>query len=102
MDMKPKSTHGAPPGSNRGGGRKKSKDALKPWAGLIYERQHPASNAKVRAALEIIDPVVNALGNPHFSSAEVFEALKEVPMNGSLQALLNIIPDLERVGKENY
>jgi hypothetical protein len=42
------------------------------------------------------------LGSPHFSSAEVLEALKDVPMNGSLQALLNILPDLEQVAKQNY
>ena len=51
---------------------------------------------------ELTESITNALGNPNFDSNQVFEALKEVKQNGSLNALLNILPELEKFAKENY
>ncbi len=100
---------GAPPGSNNGGGRKKSARELVRVLRQVYADQLPASGEKIRAALELLETVTNALGNPHFNSAEVFDALKDVApngsltnLNGSIKALLNILPDLEKVGKKQY
>ena len=50
----------------------------------------------------ITETLTNALGNPNFSSDQVFEALKEVNGNGSTTALLNILPELEEFAKKNY
>ena len=50
----------------------------------------------------ITEALTNALGNPHFSSDKVFEALKGAEQNGSINALLNILPELEKFAKENY
>ena len=51
---------------------------------------------------DTLEAIINAIGNPNFSSAAVFEALKNVEQNGSTNALLNILPDLEKFAKEKY
>jgi hypothetical protein len=56
----------------------------------------------LRDALDLQEAIINALGNPHFNSAEVFDALKEVALNGSIEALLNILPQLEAAAKKKY
>jgi len=50
----------------------------------------------------IKDQIINALGSPNFNSDEVFEALENIPKNGSIIALLAILPDLETFAKKNY
>lgn len=93
---------GAPPGSNNGGGRKKSARELVRVLRQVYADQLPASGEKIRDALELLETVTNAIGNPNFNSAEVFDALKDVAPNGSINALLNILPQLEAAGKREY
>ena len=50
----------------------------------------------------ISETVINAFGNPNFNSEEVFEALKDQPQNGSTTALLNVLPELEKLAKKHY
>ena len=50
----------------------------------------------------ITETVINALGNPNFNSEKVFEALKDAPQNGSTTALLNVLPELEKLAKQHY
>lgn len=50
----------------------------------------------------ISETVINALGNPNFDSNKVFEALKSIEHNGSTLALLNVLPELEKLAKEHY
>lgn len=50
----------------------------------------------------ITETLTTALGNPNFSSDKVFEALKGVEQNGSTNALLNILPELEKFAKQEY
>lgn len=50
----------------------------------------------------ITETVINALGNPNFNSEKVFEALKDAPQNGSTTALLNVLPELEKLAKKHY
>lgn len=102
MTNTPTRRPGAPPGSNNGGGRKKSPRELVRVLRQVYADQLPASGEKIRDALDLLETVTNALGNPHFNSAEVFDAMKDVRSNGSLNALLNILPELEAAGKKQY
>lgn len=95
---------GAPPGSNNGGGRKPSPIPLENWSGKLQKpadgKRYP--NRKVRLAIDTLEKLTNAIGSPHFSADAVLVALKDVDPNGSLLALLNILPDLEKAAKENY
>ena len=51
---------------------------------------------------QITETVINALGNPNFDSEKVFEAFKDAPQNGSTMALLNVLPELEKLAKQHY
>jgi hypothetical protein len=51
---------------------------------------------------QITESVINALGNPNFDSEKVFEAFKYAPKNSSTMALLNVLPDLEKLAKLHY
>lgn len=51
---------------------------------------------------QLTETITNALGNPNFSADKVFEALKGVEHNGSMNALLNILPELEKFARQNY
>jgi len=50
---------------------------------------------------DLVDIVVNAFGNQHFNSSEVLEALKGRE-GGSITAIVNALPDIERLAKELY
>lgn len=50
----------------------------------------------------ISEVVINAFGNQGFSSAAVFDALKDAPSNSSTAALLSVLTQLEEYGKEHY
>lgn len=58
----------------------------------------------------LIDHLVNAFGNPHFSAEEVIEALHDTinrmqekkKNTGSLLALINILPEIEQECKSRY
>jgi hypothetical protein len=91
-------------GSNGGGGRRKSERPINPtpYGGRLYVDQGSPSAQVLRDALDLQEAIINALGNPHFNSAEVFDALKEVALNGSIEALLNILPQLEAAAKKKY
>ena len=95
---------GNPKGSNNGGGKRKSTREIntKPYGGRLYIDQGSPPAQQVRDALDLQDVIANALGSSHFNSAEVFDALKDVPLNGSLNALLNILPQLEAEGNKQY
>jgi hypothetical protein len=92
---------GSLPGENNGGGRKKSAVELVPFNRDIYKGQAVSSH-QLRQTLTIGERIVDALGSPHFDSEQIFVALNGVPSNGSLSALLNILPDLEKFGKDFY
>lgn len=92
---------GSLPGENNGGGRKKSAVELVPFNRDIYKGQAVSAH-RLRETLTIGETIVNALGSAHFDPEQIFEALKDVPANGSLSALLNILPDLAKFGKEFY
>lgn len=59
---------------------------------------------------DFLDQMVNAFGSPHFSADEVIEALHQVIQErqeqglptGSLIALINALPDLEKECKKRY
>lgn len=51
---------------------------------------------------QITETVINALGNPNFDSEKVFEALQNIEHNGSTTALLNVLPELEKLAKRYY
>lgn len=102
--MTEKKRNGAAPGSNNGGGRRKSKVPLKNWSGNLQIQQGGErwKTATVRLAIDTLEAITNAFGSTHFSVSDIENALKDVPKNGSLIALLNILSDLEKVAKENY
>lgn len=58
----------------------------------------------------LADHITNALGNPHFNLDSALNSLREKieemqakgENTGSLLALSNILPDLEREAKERY
>lgn len=50
---------------------------------------------------DLANIVVNAFGNQHFNSSEVLEALKGKE-SGSITAIVNALPDIERLAKELY
>jgi len=52
--------------------------------------------------MKIRETLINALGNPNFDSNQVFQALKDAPQNGSISAMLNILPELEAWAKKHY
>ena len=51
---------------------------------------------------QISESVINVFGNPNFDSEIVFEQLKYLPQNGSITALLNVLPELEKLAKKYY
>lgn len=59
---------------------------------------------------DFLNQLVNAFGNPHFSVEDIIEALHQVIDDrqekglptGSLIALINALPDIERECKARY
>lgn len=50
---------------------------------------------------DLSEIVINAFGNQHFNSGEVLDALKGKE-GGSITAIANALPDIERLAKELY
>lgn len=60
---------GAPPGSNNGGGRKKSPRELVRVLRQVYADQLPASGEKIRAALDLYNRI---------EAARMMEAVEQI------------------------
>ena len=48
------------------------------------------------------ESVINALGSPHFDPDKVIEAMRTLPNDGSITALMNILPEITELAKILY
>lgn len=63
--------------------------------------QAKITNAELRERLELAESVINAIGDPRFSSAAVLDALKNYN-SGSINAVVNALPEWEQRAKSLY
>ncbi len=80
-------THG---GYRPGSGRKTSRKIHRTKVFTIFEDQMPITDAELRERLDLLDEIVNVLGNPHFDADPVIQKLSNNP-SGSDIAVCNML-----------